>query len=227
MDVKDVSESSRMIKLLLKQKKDLRDAQCWKGQRPKTRKPRGAVLGQFMAQYLWGQGTAKKSDVNQFQTSFVPPAYPPCITPLSGLKKVMNKDLLLETHHQGKFLLLRSITPANRMTAVMSIMEDETLDCLMVQLYYQDAEKERKAKDILREGDVLIIKQPYFKLMSDGDYGIRVDHLSDIVRLPVGDERTPVPWRSRSAQSKATAADWKVKGNAHFKNSDFHAAAEW
>ncbi|PGH18369.1 hypothetical protein AJ79_00435 [Helicocarpus griseus UAMH5409] len=71
----------------------------------------------------------------------------------------------------------------------MAIVEDEMEDVLCLQLYHQDVD--RANDDILPQGTVFIIKEPYLKLMADGNYGIRVDHLSDIVYLPVGDHRFP------------------------------------
>lgn len=176
---------------------------------------------------MMSQGPAKDHLRHQLRTTSVPAAYPPCVTPFNNLSKTTIRDLRLETHHIGKFLLLRSATPADRMTAVMSIVEDENRDGLLLQLYHQEDETERKTNEILREGDVLIIKQPYFKLMSDGEYGIRTDHLSDVVRLQMGDERIPLACRSRLIRSQVTAVDWKLKGNDSVKKSDYHTASEW
>lgn len=83
---------------------------------------------------------------------------------LSSLKKMMIDDLLLETHHRGTYLLVRSVTPQDRMTAVMAIVEDERGDVLMVQLYHQQNDAVGQAEDILVEGTVLILKEPYLKL---------------------------------------------------------------
>jgi hypothetical protein len=138
----------------------------------------------------------------------------------------MINDLLLETHHRGSYLMLRSITPPDRMNAIMAIVQDENEDAIMLQLYHQEEENERPAKEILAEGLVLIVKEPYLKLMSDGDYGIRVDHLSDIIHLPKYDERVPNCWRPRSAEHNASASAWKTTGNEHFKESKYHAAIE-
>lgn len=55
----------------------------------------------------------------------------------------------------------------------MAIVENEKGDVLLVQLYRQ----EENTGDILVEGMVLILKEPFLKLMSDGNYGLRVDHL--------------------------------------------------
>lgn len=198
MNTNDVSTNPKFVELLLRQKQSLRDAQCRKGQRPKGRKSRDKIILQFRFRLMMKQ---ERADNFNMRTSFVPPAYNPCLCPFHDLTKVSIKNLLLETHHRGNYLLMRSITPPDRMTAVMAIVEDENRDVLMLQLYYQEKENERTAEDILKEGTVLIVKEPYLKMMSDGDYGIRIDHLSDIIYLPAYDERVPSCWQPRIRKS--------------------------
>lgn len=167
-----------------------------------------------------------RSDTNNhnMRTTFIPPAYTPCVTPLSELKKVMIRDLRLETHHSGTYLLLRSVTPPDRMTAVMAIVEDEKKDVLMLQLYYQAEENERSAEEILPEGAVLIVKEPYLKVMADGDYGIRVDHLSD-VNFDVR-ESIPNQWQLKAKKERVPASTSKMRGNDCFNKSKYFEAIE-
>lgn len=99
------------------------------------------------------------------------------------------KDLRLETHHRGNCLLLRSITPPNKMTAIMVIVEDEMKDAVMLQLYQQVDKMHRPATSILNQNDVCLVKEPYFKVMADGNYGLRVDHVSDLVKIEPRDQR--------------------------------------
>lgn len=178
---------------------------------------------QFTFRLMAKQAMTNADTVNM-RPSFVLPAYPPCIRSFKDLKRVAIKDLLLETHHRGTYLLLRSITPPDRMTAVMSIVEDENKDALMPQLYHQEEENERPADDILPEGTVLVVKEPYLKLMSDGDHGLRIDHPSDIIHLPSHDDRVPTCWQPRRKEKSLTASAWKKKGNNRFDESKYHAA---
>lgn len=107
----------------------------------------------------------------------------------------MIRDMLLETNHRGAYLLLRSLCEANRMTAVMNIVEDEAGTASLVSLYMQEPENIRSAKDILKKGRSFIIKEPYFKMSTSGQYMIRVDHPTDIIWLPEDDVRVPKEWR--------------------------------
>jgi len=164
-------------------------------------------------------------DSKAIRSSFVPPAYAPCVTPLSDLKKVMIKDLTLETHHRGSYILLRAVTPPDTMTAIMVIVEDEEENVLMLQLYNQEEELLEKGR--LTEGTVLIVKEPYLKVMSDGDYGILVDHLPDARFLSEHDTLIPSSWRRLLMGNDASANYWKMKGNECFNKANYHVAIDW
>lgn len=53
--------------------------------------------------------------------------------------------------------------------------------------------------------------------MADGDYGIRVDHLSDVLFIPEFDV----------TQAEENAFSWKAKGSEHFNQNDFRSAIQW
>lgn len=109
--------------------------------------------------------------------------------------------------------MLRSITPPSRMTAIMAIMEDENDDVMMLQLYQQEDEGKRAAADIVKVGTILLVKEPYFKVMGDGEYGLRVDHLSDVLHVEKNDARVPKAWQPRKIESVHSAESLKTKGN--------------
>lgn len=77
-----------------------------------------------------------------------PPAYLPYITPVAELRRIATKDLQLETHHQGKYLLLQCITPPSHMKAIMALMKDESDEAIVLQLYQQEDEEPCKATEL-------------------------------------------------------------------------------
>lgn len=160
-------------------------AQTRIGQKIEKKWSRDEITMQFRFRLLMGRRQGKVG--SNIRTSFIPSAYSPCFRSILDLHKVMIKDLLLESHHRENYIMVRSITPPDRMTAVMAIVEDENGDVIMLQLYYQEEENARPAEDLLGEGTVLILKEPYLKLMSDGDYGLRIDHPSDLIYVPKND----------------------------------------
>lgn len=63
------------------------------------------------------------------------------------------------------------------------IAEDEDRDVVQLELHNQETEITTDSR--LAEGTVMIIKEPYLKAMPDGEYTILLDHVPDIVLLPI------------------------------------------
>ena len=195
MDTHDVSELPQFFQRVEDQKRSLQNAQARKGQRP-LRQSRLDMITQFM----WSMGNTTRGrgpGQTYVATSFVPPPYRPCVKPFRDLTKTAIDDLVLETHHRGMYLLLRCVTPQDRMTAVMAIVEDENGDTILLQLYHQEQAGET-SEDILMEGGILLVKEPYLKCTANKGYGLRVDHASDVEFLSPGDKRIPDPWKQAS-----------------------------
>ncbi|KAK3360563.1 TPR domain protein [Lasiosphaeria hispida] len=192
MDTHDISEASEYFQRLQEQKKRLRNAQSRKGERPPAQKPRLETILQFRLRSMKNarKQASTSSNLHYVGASFVPSPYPPCVSPFRELAKTVIDDLLLETRHRGKYLL-RCITPQDR---VMVIVEDEK-NSVLLQLYHQE-QTDEPIEDTLVEGGVLIVKEPYLKFTSDGGYGLRVDHVSDIEFLSADDD--PLPSSTRS-----------------------------
>lgn len=208
MDPLDVS--SEFSDIISRQMKTLKEAKKRQGQRPQDRKTREQTYTNFMTLFT-SRGIAYLTGVAL--SSFISSSYLPCSTPMAKLKPVAIKNLQLETHHRGTYLLLRSITLPCRMTALMAVMEDENEDAILLQLYQQEDESDRSAADIISVGPVLLVKEPYFKVMGDGEYGIRVDHLSDVIHLKRDDVRIPKVWQPRLAEIQLSAESLKSQEN--------------
>lgn len=77
--------------------------------------------------------------------------YHPSVARFEDLKKIMIKELMLETNHRGSYALLRFVCEPMRMTAVMNIAEDEAGTVVPFALYLQEPENIRPAETILNE----------------------------------------------------------------------------
>ncbi|KAK4446195.1 hypothetical protein QBC34DRAFT_357213, partial [Podospora aff. communis PSN243] len=126
-----------------------------------------------------------------------------------------------ETHHRGKYLLVRCATCQDRMTGILAIVQDESSDAVLLQLYHQE-QADDPVETIIEEGMFLIIKEPYLKVTSDGSFGLRVDHVSDVEFLATDDGRIPKIWQG--ASPKKTAMAWKDRGNEFFGKAEYRAA---
>ena len=140
MNVDDVSFIDQWVQLLKFQQGRLQDAQRRKGEKPTDRKHHTQLINRHIIQCtVQGMMTGNAQQSQQLiHQSFVAPPYLPSVATLQSLEKIFIKDLELETHHRGKYLLLRAATPANRMSAVMFIVQDESNDAVLLQLYQQE-----------------------------------------------------------------------------------------
>ncbi|KAJ5097335.1 hypothetical protein N7456_008056 [Penicillium angulare] len=193
-----------------------------KGQLAKPVKPRSTIILEFESRRILAH-TSDRASIN-IKSSFISSAYPPCTVPLDKLRKAMIEDLRLETHNRGHYILLRTVTPTETMMAVTAIVEDEMGNVLTLQLYNQ--EKELAGPQGIEEGDAIVVKEPYVRVMADGNYGIRVDHLSDVNFVPKFHDLIPYSWREKVTEIDESPESWKEKGNKFFRQASYRAAIE-
>ncbi|KAH8433206.1 TPR domain protein [Aspergillus melleus] len=216
METHYVPDNSAFDETVRKHEQNVQNVQALKGQPPAHKKPRDQLIAELMQRIHMKQS-------NDYRVSFFPPSYLPCASPLKDLRKVMIKDLVLETHHRGTYVCLRAVTPAYRVTGVMAIAEDEEENAVTLELYNQGTF--RSVAEIMDEGSVLIVKEPYLKASSDGNYGLRVDHPSDVRLILEDDEVFPSAWQKKPTADE-TAHSWKMQGNRLFRLSHYRQAME-
>jgi hypothetical protein len=226
MDTDDVSDIGQYTQFLDAQKAILKAAMAREGQLPTDRKARGELIDkhQMMTMQTMMQRFGQKE--MQIHSSFLPPPYPPSTASLDELTPTYIKDLRLGIHHRGNYLLVRSVTAPNRMTAIMVVVEDEKRDALVAQLYQQPDENVRPASSIITKGDVFLIKEPFFKIMGDGEYGLRIDHVSDLVRIDARHKLWSKQWIPDLFNLRRTADDWKQEGNVAMGRKQYWEAIQ-
>lgn len=220
------TDISNYLDVIEGQKRVLQKAKSRQGQRPRDRKPREQMYLEFMMASMATSAQQQREQGYLMHSSFIPPAYLPCTTPLAQLKSIAIRDLKLETHHRGKYLLLRVITPPNRMTAILVLAEDDYGDVVVLQLYQQEEESIREATDIVDVGTILLVKEPFFKVMASEDYGLRVDHLSDIVHIDKDDPVVPKGWYPKISEVEDSAESSKIKGDSAMGAGKYWKAIE-
>ncbi|KAL9597818.1 MAG: hypothetical protein Q9219_004895 [cf. Caloplaca sp. 3 TL-2023] len=226
MDVEDVSNIGQWMQLLQKQQVALQAASKRQGERPKDRKSHRQLIREFMPRLISTTMMPQMGHRHFIHQSWVGLPYPPSVAPLETLKRCYLNELRLETHHRGFYLLLRAVTPPNTMTAVMAIVEDERYDGVMFQLFQQEDDGHRQGDIMVQKHHVFIVKEPYYKIMNDGDYGLRVDHVSDVIWLSPDDERIPLDWQAGITEVNKTAVILKEEGNLALKHGKLREAAE-
>jgi hypothetical protein len=227
MDTDDVSNTRKYIQYLNAQKAILKAAMAREGQLPTDRKTRDELIDKHQMSTMRAMMQRFGQKGILIHSSFLPPPYPPSTASLNELTPIYIKDLRLGIHHRGNYLLVRSITAPNRMTAIMAVVEDEKRDALVVQLYQQPDENVRPATSIITDGDVFLIKEPFFKVTGDGEYGLRIDHVSDLVRIDARHKLWSKQWIPLLFNWNRTADDWKQEGNVAMGMKQFWEAIQW
>ncbi|KAJ3164547.1 hypothetical protein HDU88_005193 [Geranomyces variabilis] len=164
----------------------------------------------FVAGVSKGQGTV-------MQTTIIGEMYPASRKPVQDLTPVSLRDLKLETQHQGRVLIIKTVCEASRVTGVQTVVVDENGAAERLGVYNFPATV--AATEICPENAIFAIKEPYLKQSADGGVTIRVDHPSDLVVLDKDSPLIPLQWRSEIHQK--SAMDLKAQGNLAFKNADW------
>lgn len=149
--------------------------------------------------------------------------YPPSAAEIKDLKRIMIKDLKLETHNRGFYLILRFICAAKRTDAVLNVAEDGDGTVMNISVHKQEPEGVRSAESILKRNSVIILKESYFKV---GRYILRVDHPTNIFWLSEDDDRIPMDWRSADADDFDSAEIWNKKAVVFRSKKDFFNAID-
>ncbi|KAF6808438.1 tpr domain protein [Colletotrichum plurivorum] len=219
MDVKDVSNVKDIASYIQRLQQAAERAGSRKGEIPNDHPPAGIVVAQFMM--ARSASLARGGEQTTYSTTQVPPPYPPCVRSAASLRPLPISKMKLEEHHRGKQVVIRTMTPTDRINAVMAIVEDEEGTAVLLQLYNQP--EEVKADDLLSQNSIYMIKEPFFKVTTDGKYSLRVDHVGDILLLSVNDERIPKKWRLRK-QVGGNSEETRLEGNAAVKQQDWGRA---
>ena len=206
----------------------LKEAEARKGQKPLNKPSRLQYISQhnFLHNEFLEVGSDGSGERTAgFSTNITYNEHPPCIVPFATLEKKFLDGLRLEIAHRGSYIILRAVVNPNKYVSVTTIAEDENGEVELVQIYNQD--DRRSPTSIMPEGQVFIVKEPYFKTTSGGGTSIRVDHVSDIIFLDGEDERIPEKWRPRIKLLARGLLDWKDDGNRFYKEKQYFEAAQW
>ncbi|KAK5130014.1 hypothetical protein LTR08_002530 [Meristemomyces frigidus] len=209
----------KVAQMLAQQKQTLNAAKGREGQRPNAGPSRLELERELSAVFY---NTRQQASGYALRQHFINHAYPPSTKVVGELKQIVISDLRLETHHTGKVLFVRTFGQPVRISGVSTAVEDANGDVARLAVYNSDPLL--GAEHVVPMHAVFAIKEPYFKTNGDGGTSLRVDHLSDLVRLQPHDPIIPVNLCSRLVELQKSAVDWKMEGNASYATGDFFAA---
>ncbi|KAG8962310.1 Cell wall alpha-1,3-glucan synthase ags1 [Tulasnella sp. 419] len=153
---------------------------------------------------------------------------------LSTLTPIRVRDLMVRKRHEGRYLLARIFTPANRIVAIQFAAEDQSGDAVHVSIYNFPTALESKSKFLdamFPIGTIIAIREPTLKMPSSGGRPmIRIDSPSDLIFVHKGDKILKnVQWSSGPSLpgtlvKPSTFEEWKAQGDRHFKDKHYLAA---
>lgn len=132
-------------------------------------------------------------------------------------------DLIVENHHDDKFIVVRTITPPYQGAGAVAIVEDEFGNTEKLAIYNQG---ESSVLSAVPEGSVVLVKEPYYKFSGDHDFMICIDQPSDIFLLRQGPDAELIPEAFRTEEPhKDDAVEWQKAGDQQFMARDLPQAA--
>ncbi|KAM3444240.1 hypothetical protein MY4824_000129 [Beauveria thailandica] len=210
MDTREVSQDAqfaahlRMVGLMHEK------AQLRNGQLVHDHPPPGSIIARFSAARV-SLNKSHAAQETMISTTQLPPPYPPSDRFVEELRPIFIKQMRLGEHHRGSRVIVRALTPPNRINAILLAVEDLEGTAVTLQLYHHPSADVVPSEEVINFGDVLIIKEPFFKCTTDNSYSLRVDHLSDVVWLEPFDSRVPDVWRT--AVPEMISETLRVQGN--------------
>lgn len=187
-----------------------------RGECPTDGKEPSELVHTQLLSFNWFKARKPCGDSYILDASIIAPYYPPSTAPLERLKKLYVKDLRLETHHRGYYLVLATAMFTFKIAGVsISLMRDENNTLLKACHYFEDVEN-------VDMGGHFIIKEPYFTLSTYGEYCLRVDHVTDVIQVHHEHEQVPMQLRPKLFESLDY---WKDYGNGLMGKGNYQAAA--
>lgn len=209
-------------KFLHEHNEALEKAKAREGKRPEQKGSLCRLQRRFKSEQKRHEARSRSG---RLKVVFTPPMYPPCTVPTAELQKRLISELEFETRSDS-YIIVRVSDPAIEASFVMAIAEDEDGNVVLLRIL---REFHLCHGGRLDRGMVLLVKQPCLKWMAPKEYEIRVDHVSDVMFVPLFDERVPLSWRPDSLMD---VSDWSSEkladmGDHLSSKGKLHLAVEW
>ncbi|CAK7231016.1 hypothetical protein SCUCBS95973_007769 [Sporothrix curviconia] len=174
-----------------------------------------------------GSPASQMDDPRPVKQVVLADAYPASTRSIRDLEIILLDELKVETHHDGKGLILKAATPAYRGVGAVSVVVDAAGNADKLAIYNHS---DTSLLSNLPEGCVVAVKEPYYKYNgTPHDYMICVDHPSDVVLLRFNDPLIPKALRPATEEAKAALSKspeaWRSAGDMAFLQRDFPTAA--
>ncbi|KZL64276.1 tpr domain-containing protein [Colletotrichum incanum] len=200
----------------------LKKAEAHAGKPPPTRVPRETLLSTHNSYVQQQQNSGQQNAPRMVKKVVLALSYPPSVKPVSDLSPMRLDELLIENHHEDKYLVLRTLAPPYEGAGTITIVEDEHGNTDKLALYNQGSSSILHA---VPESSVIVIKEPYYRFSGDDDFLLCVDHPSDVVLLRHGPDDSLIPDSFKQGPGSQVASEWRDAGDQAFISKDLPLAA--
>ncbi|KAL0932191.1 protein lysine methyltransferase SET5 [Colletotrichum truncatum] len=191
----------------------LKKAEAHAGKPPPTRVPREILLETHNNYVEQQQKAGQEKAPRMVKKVVLALSYPPSTKAIQDLSPMRLDELLVENHHEDKYLAVKTISLPYRGAGTITVVEDEHGNVDKMALYNQG---DSSVLQSIPEGTVVIIKEPYYKFSGDNDYMLCIDHPSDIVRLRQGPDESLIPEPFKEPEELKAPNEWSKAGDEAF-----------
>ncbi|KXH44961.1 TPR domain-containing protein [Colletotrichum salicis] len=191
----------------------LQNAEAHSGKPPPTRISREALVSTHNDYVEQQQKSGQQNGPRMVKKVVLALSYPPSVKSVEELSPMRLDELLVENHHEDKYLVLRTIAHPYSGAGTITIVEDQHGSVDKMALYNQGNSTILQS---IPEGSVVLVKEPYYRFSGDNDFMLCIDHPSDILLLRQGPDDAFIPEAFRAVPESEIAADWKTAGDRAF-----------
>ncbi|OHE92502.1 TPR domain-containing protein [Colletotrichum orchidophilum] len=199
----------------------LQKAEAHSGKPPPTRIPRDTLVSTHNEYVEQQQKSGQQSGPRMVKKVVLALSYPPSVKSAEELSPMRLDELLVENHHEDKYVVLRTIAPPYTGAGTITIVEDQYGSVDKMALYNQGSST---ILQFIPEGSLVLVKEPYYRFGGDDDFMLCVDHPSDIMLLRQGPDDALIPKGFKAAPVFENAADWKADGDRAFISNNLPLA---
>ncbi|KAK6352285.1 hypothetical protein TWF730_009115 [Orbilia blumenaviensis] len=135
------------------------------------------------------------------------------------------RNLLVGERLWGYCLVVKAILPPKHLDATHVLVEDENGKWEMLNIF--DFPYTNHAEDRIGQGQLMIIKEPFYHMVYGGVATIRIDHPSDIKYIMYNHHLVPPKWRRRDAHGlDAEPKILKMDGELRIRWKKYHQAVD-
>lgn len=162
------------------------------------------------------------NSIYNIRTAFTP--YPPSTA--RNLEPTTARNLIVGQRFFGHCLVVKAILPPKHLDATHVLIEDEAGKWEMLHIF--NFPYVNHPEDRVGQGQLMIIKEPFYYIGYGGFPAIRVDHPSDITYVMYDHPLVPAKWKRTDVHGlDAETRMLKMDGEVRMRWRKYNQAADW